>query len=58
MKIGVDVRDSSSLSETTRPYETIVLRTSEHLPTDPVLDLERVLIRRDQVLHVCRHVIC
>lgn len=57
VEIGVDVGDSSSLGNSTRPYEPIVLRSCEHLAADPVLDLERVLICRYQVLHVGWHVI-
>ncbi len=47
MEIGVDVGDSSSLGKTTRPYEPIVLRSREHLAADPILNLKRVLVRRN-----------
>lgn len=57
VEIGVNIGDSSSLGNSARPYEPIVLRSCEHLAADPVLDLERVLIRRYQVLHVGWHVI-
>ena len=44
MKIRVYISYAFSFRQATRADEPIVLRPSEHFATDPVLDLETVLI--------------
>ena len=57
MEVSVNVGDPTSLCESTRSNEAVVLGPCEHLPADPVLDLKTILGRSNQVLQVRRHVV-